>query len=602
MFLALLLIPGCNGAIPSDAGGPRRDASSNAGDASADGGGDGRAEQPEGPRCENDLCEIGETPDNCPWDCQPTLPRVLPNLFIKTASGTSRIYNQDAAAPGPGWSFSDDLIEATITDEGEGFYRLDLTAKVAIDSIAFPFMHEAIDVSGPGANDKVFYPWLGGGFEPEGTLAPFAWRGFEYPGAFAPLIITAGPEHGLLVAAVNWPPVEVMAAHAQRQNAVFYRHPIAAASSVRYRSLVTRVRGAPGYKAWHIAMNRYAKWFYSHFKAPEPPTWMIENEGFLNVQLENFMTFDIAQLEKLWSEKKDRWNLMLLWGQMSDYAGACCAKDRDMHSRYLPELPAFVAGVAKGGGHIGYYTREPAVGHIAESPGVDWYKEWVAKNATEYGANTTYLDVVCRGRASVPNSPVRLPPIFLDGTVPTETVCEGFQDVYPNSAGLLSGFLLGDSNFNGGEGITPELVDGGTYTNLVRFLMRDRLGYIGGSNGDHKVWGTAADYYVERQAFLLGLKLDIIHWRYPDEMVVATEIADLRAKAGWWKARPTYMDTVGLLDVPGELDVRRHVTRDGRNLFTITNWKKEPGLSFRHGECVVGVPADRLSIVESPCG
>jgi hypothetical protein len=594
--LGLTAYAACSGTIS----GRPRDASDD-GDAPTDDGEIPDAALVE-PVCEDNVCDPRESAADCPWDCQPALARVLPHLFVAPAVGAPRAYTQDDSA-GPTWTFDDERISATITDEGDGFFRLDLMAKVALASVSFPYLATAVEGAPSATGAQVFSTFLGGTFEPAGDRPAFGWKGFPYPGAFAPLLIAGTGDEALVVAATNWPPVAVTPFHALHQYRIAYNAGVPAGEQRTYRALLKRVAGAPatGYPAWHLALERYAQWLYAHATPPEPPAWMVANEGFLNVQLENQVTFSRATLDTLWAERGDTWNFMLFWGQMAPYAGTCCGHEPVMDARYLPDLPAFVADVAGGGGHAGYYAREPATGHISTPPGLDWYTERVSTYATDYNANAGYLDVVCRGSASVPGAPASVAAIFANGTVPRATVCEGFQDVYPASASLLSGFVIGDANYSGGPGITPQAAERGTFPSLIRLLMRERLGYLGGSNSDYMLWGPAQNHHVERQAFLLGLKLDIAQWSTDELLAAATEIAALRTAANWWARGPRYRHTAGLVDIPAGVDVRRHVDSTGATLLTVDNWSETAGLTVKHRDCVIALPSARLSIVESPC-
>lgn len=545
--------------------------------------------------CENDVCESGESVATCPWDCQPALPRVLPHFAVVLSDGGFRLYKEDAGGPGSSWTFADAYVDATVTDEGQGFFRLDLHPKVPVRQVSFPFMDEHLAVNGSTSDDKVFTTRLGGTVEPEGRRVDYGWAGTSYPGGFAPLVITADAQRALLVAAANWPPRPVTALHANQQNRMAYDEPLSNDAGRSYRALVTLVEGsqAAGYQPWQLALERYAKWLGGNFTPQAPPEWMQRNDGFLNVQLENVVTFDAGRLDTLWDQWKTRWNHMLFWGQMSPYQGTCCGFSSTMHARYVPGLPNFVARVVADGGYAGYYTREPETGTLTEGPGRSVYLAWLNENFINYNANTTYLDVVCRGSAAAP-SPMALAQAFVEGgTVPANTVCEGFQDFIPASAGLLSGFIHGDSLYAG--------PDGGTFPRLGRFLMQRRLGYLGSSNGDYRYWGAANQNYAERQMFLLGLKADVLVDFGDANLAVAAHIADLRANVNWWSKAPRYMDTAALTDVPNGVDARRHVALDGTTLLTLDNESGASGLTLKHRGCLINIPSAKLSIVESPC-
>src|SRR5262249_56592137 len=92
------------------------------------------------------------------------------------------------------------------------------------------------------------------------------------------------------------------------------------------------------------------------------------------------------------------------------------------------------------------------------------------------------------------------------------TVIEYPVDVYPG-AFLVSG-SLGAGAWAGGPGRTPERLGAALTRTTVpafgRYLLDDRVLFAGDSNGDGRCWGPGADYWTERQAFLLGAKFDVI--------------------------------------------------------------------------------------------
>jgi hypothetical protein len=105
--------------------------------------------------------------------------------------------------------------------------------------------------------------------------------------------------------------------------------------------------------------------------------------------------------------------------------------------------------------------------------------------------------------------------------------------------------------------------------------LDDRIIFLGESNGDHMLWNTnhGAVFWGERQAFLLGCKLDWI--QRPDaggsNNPAVLAIVDAWWRSGFWDRRPVYDDSVGLTDVPVGVDVRRFTGNSGETLLAIDN-------------------------------
>jgi hypothetical protein len=125
--------------------------------------------------------------------------------------------------------------------------------------------------------------------------------------------------------------------------------------------------------------------------------------------------------------------------------------------------------------------------------------------------------------------------------------------------------------------------------------------FLGESNGDHVFWGAPNAYWAERQAFLLGAKLDAMHVaespQRPDVPNAAlARIIALRRASGWWRRAPEYLDRLGLTDVPAGIDVRRFRGRDGETLLVVDNPARTTGASVRVDGRAVTLAAAPLSI------
>lgn len=228
---------------------------------------------------------------------------------------------------------------------------------------------------------------------------------------------------------------------------------------------------------------------------------------------------------------------------------------------------------------------------------------WFSKSQNEYFANAFYFDEVGRMYLGEPSMVLQL---FSDGTVPENAFIEGFVDIYPRAA-LLSGYISGGNPLAplGGPGISPQTADSGTYINLVRLLMGNRFGILGQSNGDHIFYGWNANppHWLERQIFLLGTKADIAS---PNQNPLDSDtknpyLLDIKAKrdaVNWWNRNPVYFGTIGLTDIPEEIDARRFKTRDGKEWVAIGNPNPLVGQTLKIKGRIVNIPSDKLSIVE----
>src|SRR5262249_22547196 len=121
-----------------------------------------------------------------------------------------------------------------------------------------------------------------------------------------------------------------------------------------------------------------------------------------------------------------------------------------------------------------------------------------------------------------------------------------------------------------------------------RYILDDRIIFLGESNNDWTFWGPRADYWTERQAFLLGAKFDAIHVNEngkldgPEDRALGLAIT-ARDGVGWGARTPTYLDQRGLSDIPSGIDVRRFRGKDGEDLLVFDNWHvlQDKSVTFR---------------------
>ncbi len=70
----------------------------------------------------------------------------------------------------------------------------------------------------------------------------------------------------------------------------------------------------------------------------------------------------------------------------------------------------------------------------------------------------------------------------------------------------------------------------------------------------------------------------------------------------WWARRPVYLDTKGLdlTSIPSQskVEVTRFQDRDGLSLFAISNPNLVAGLAFRFNGISIGIPVQKIAVVE----
>jgi len=523
--------------------------------------------------------------------------------------------------PADSSKLSDDDIEATVVPLGHDEWELTLTPKRGvITTVWFPWAPNQTTVA-PRIDDAiVYYPRLLGVAERAALFGEWGWRGGDYPGqSFAPLIVMADDVDARMVAATNWPPRRVGPMYSLGRIALRYEDPVPAGERRSFRALVVHATRDAGEEPWQRAVDEYKRWLKERIQSaglePVPPPWLRAAHGWLNVQLENMPTWSPGPLTALWNRFNPKFPWVQFWGQMSDYAGrghvgtgevGCCLPVPALHERYRPQLVE-LAGRIRRDGHVGFYVRprppyapffEP--GGSRETPDLQFLRDWLARNRSEYGANAQYIDVL-GGRYF--GDPLRIASL-LKHELSGPTVIEYPVDLYP-TAFLVSG-SLGGGAWNGGPGRTPaELGRALTITTFPpfgRYLLDDRMFFLGESNRDGRFWGPPAEYWTERQAFLLGAKFDVIHPTEdgkpdgPENRALALAIA-VRERSGWWERNPIYLDRQGLGALPADVDVRRYRDHRGETLLVVDNWHQRRGLELTVDGNHVRLPDDQLAIV-----
>lgn len=522
--------------------------------------------------------------------------------------------------------------DVVLAQVGPEEWELVVHAKRAVASVTFPSRSRAsrLDVREPST--VLLYPtMLGVAIQaPRAPALGLDWR--LYPGdCFAPLLVLAGAHEAEIVAATSWPPRGIVPAYAPDGLALRDPRPLAAGETRRYRALIARRDGdeARGRAPWLLAALTYRKWLEPHLAdaglRPADPDWLVASDGWQNVQLQNLAAFDARALAERWRQGRELLPWLQLWGQMSDYAGrgmaqslvaredvGCCIDRIALHERYAGSqssrstssggLGEVVAEVAAEG-RVGLYAR-PRSPYLrldgATGPSERRFLlDWLHANQA-LGANAFYVDVLGHCYFGEPLEIAR----FVRDELPAGTVLEYAVDVYPRAA-LVSGSLTGGS-FGGGPEREPRELGAlaaprTTFPRFGRVLLGDASLFLGESNGDHVLWGAANGHWAERQAFLLGAKLDAMHVaearERPDVPNAALRrIVELRRRTGWWRRRPVYLDRLGVERVPDGIDVRRFRGSDGEDLLVVDNPQRLAGASVLLDGRPVALAAEPLSI------
>jgi hypothetical protein len=551
-----------------------------------------------------------------------------PLFAVRDAAGQFSV-GEPKERVGSGYRATNERLEATVASVTADQWELTLTPRMELSEVWFPWPKDAIEPRAAGGA-AVYVAEVGGAKIRADSLKEFGWAGAMYPTAcFAPLLIQADERSAWLVAAANWPPRQVRPLHSLDRLSLRYDERIAPGARITFRAILKRVEGdeSAGRPPWLLATEEYRAWLTERMREEQLlpiayPDWMRQADGWIFVNVSTMPRFSISELESKWARWRGVLPWMQIWGQMSNYCGprhlaspplgpgeetGCCVNNPRLHPRYLPELPEFARRVAREG-RIGYYTRpgpeQPRLDARAPNggPGDDLRAllDWIARNRNEYGANAGYVDIIGNLYCGDILTVARL----IRDRFPPETVIEYGVDCYP-AAMMLSGSLS-----NGGA-VTPETLANGTparlpFPRLSRALLRDRVIFLGGVNGDSTWWGRKAGYRAERNAFLLGGKLDALDLEDDANSGMLNQAVEAilraRKRVDWWKREPVYRDVLDITDVTPGVEVRRFTGKDGEDLFAVDNWSGRPAPSFSFGGRKVQMGIERLAIAVLPKG
>jgi hypothetical protein len=544
-----------------------------------------------------------------------------PAFAVQTAGHGLRQYRSGSAEA---IIVSDDTIKATVARVGGDEWELTLRPKRdAVTAVWFPWEPDK-DTGAPQLDAAVvYYPRLLGLAVRASLLAEWGWQGGAYPGnCFAPLVVVADDRDARMVAATNWPPRRVNPMYSLGRIGLRYDEPLAPGARRSYRALVMRAHASADQPPWQRALDGYKAWLTDRMRAADlrtaPPEWMRGVHGWLNVQLQNAAVWDSDSVERTWNRWKGQLPWVQFWGQMSAHyvrggpdaaRTGCCLDVPAVHPRYEPDLLRLAHTIARDG-RVGFYSRPrspyaPLVGSDGSgaTPDLRFLRAWLERNRTELGANAFYIDVLGHYYFG---DPLGIAYLLMKHFDPA-TVIEYPVDVYPG-AFLVSG-SFGGGSWAGGPGRTPESLGAAlTHTTAPafgRYLLDDRVMFAGESNGDGRLWGPAADYWVERQAFLLGAKFDVMRPTEdgkpdgPANQALVAAIA-ARDRSGWWARDPVYLDRRGIGALPADVDVRRYRGRDDETLLVVDNWHERRGVTVEVDGRSVALPDERLAIVVVP--
>ena len=545
----------------------------------------------------------------------------IPAFAVKFANLKSVVFDKADRQENGKYYFERDSLNAVIQDLGDDKWQLDISNKASeIKELWFPWISKRIKLNDNLQDDIIYYPYLFGTAVKNTSLKDWGWKGLDYPGTlFAPIVILADGTDGVYAASINWPPIRVQPTYSKDRIAIKYPDKIPAGGTFECSILFSEIKAdsANSRLPWQIAVEKYKIWLEQKMEAEQLypinySQWVREIDGFLNIQLENITSFNISEVYKRWN----KWNIYFpwvqFWGQMSDYAGkpggGCCLDKIEMHPRYIPELVQFAKNITTleiSPGHAGYYSRPHYLGYLyktsdgQKSENLNHLLQWLSKNKEEYYANVFYIDTF-GGRYF--GYPLQVAKLF-KSDFPKDTFIEYAVDIYP-TAFVISGSLGGGNkkkgkrfdDFERGYNVIA-------FPRLGRYLLNDRIIFLGESNNDYNNWGWKNDYFCERQVFLLGAKFDVMH---PGEKIgseikpnsALTQIISERKRVSWWKRSPKYFDTIGIKDIPPGAEVRKFQDVNGRTLFVVENWALREGLSFTYEGNQINIPQKQLQIIE----
>lgn len=601
------------------------------------------------------------------------------------AEGAQYYYVRDVEVGG----VQTELWTALLYYLGGEEWKLEVTNDLSTSDltlVTFPYEVENTPLPGDSTQadrdeNIVFGPGFAGqaaqvGDSGTGLMLP----GTEYPGpCFAPFIIIADDDYARIAFASNFPPRTVFPN--ARLNGFRFEYQdleIGYRESDSFLATVKTVSGntSAGIPPWYMAALEYRTWLRTKMgdEGLYPVAyndWMIENQGFLNIQLESLSSYLLGEgvTYDFWNDARDDLSWTLMWGQMAYHnePDGCCIQDHELDPRYTGEnafgdgldIYTFVNAITGYGQHVGFYSR--SLDDFDDYSGTltvkkqEWWAHWL-ENQRYWGANSNYLDVL--GAAN--HGPVLdIAHLFdnawtvsggtsalgfdIDTTNEgTDALIEGVQDFYP-AAFLISGLqgLDTDEYYTVDENDLPEHHDavetGGPlftldkvkdnttnetifFPRLASVVLNDRIFYSGESNGGLTLmadWNyrnqdvppdTSRNYWIERNAFLMGHKLDLIHITlrdYATENPRMRDIFDLRTDHYWWARNMEYEDVFGLTNVDSRLRVRRFSDLNGQHVFAVEWWDFDPNNipsplpTFTHNSVTYDAPEAIFGIVET---
>lgn len=526
---------------------------------------------------------------------------------------------------GESYVFENNNVKGTVKRLNTVEWELELRSKSQpITKIWFPWEANSTPLDDSIDDDVIYSTFLAGQSQKMANTCNFCWEGLEYPGlSFSPLVIVADNNNARLVAATNWPPKRVKPLFSLNRVGMNYDTETILPNSLQtYRVMYFSVDGdtSKGRPPWYLASKAYRAWLVEHLT--DAGLWPIKYSdeirkvhGFLNIGLNNMTEYNEAQILAYWNQFKDKINWMQFWGQMSNYGGppalakpplqpgeqvGCCLDQTDLHVRYAGSIPTVAQKIKDDGGLVGFYSRprspNEVYGLVSEETNLNYLLSWIKKNQS-YGANAYYVDVFGAlyfgPGLTVANIAKEFPP---------NTFVEYPVELYP-TAFSISGSLTGIDP-NTGPGKTLENSTRVPFPRLCRSIMPEHLIFMGGVNGDHVLVGPNGNYWSERQAFLLGCKLDVLNMTESGDFITGTvnkaidDIIRLRNAADWWNLNPEYLDVLNVSNVPTDIEIRRFRARNGVHLYVIENWKQLPGLWFVASGRKIDIPTEKMSIVK----
>lgn len=549
----------------------------------------------------------------------------------------------NTSVSGP-WVFRDlDLgFKAVISMPAAGQFDLTLTSTSHdMPQVVFPLLDGTPMDNRP--NLVALFPLLGGIFVQAGSDCygncedSFV---MDYPGQFhSPYAMLCTKQSCLMAAATTWPPHHVRPKRRITKGSPTAKEPMRiewvdgyiSGPETKLSIMLTEFQTdeQSRIEAWQKAVLAYKSWLRPNRPAAPPAQTsgkMSQSEGMWAVGLQNVCnpprcSFNLSALDAQWTEWKDVLGRVQFWGQMSNYGGdptqamppllpgeqvGCCLRNRTMHPRYRDAgLPAWARKVASEGYEVGYYTR--TLGADVENrlvANVSWFATWL-DNMKELGGNAQYVDQFARTVNGPPNEVLKL---VEKGIPPADVVTEGWNDLYP-FAGLLSGFHQGDDWCACSDNTTIYDMDpwgdrpSGSFIRLVRLVMGDALGYFGYQDGELARWGDTHDWFSERQAFMLGAKLDAGYrlcgkYTQPADCFLR-RIHKLRSSLNWWTRNFSYLDTIGIgNEYTGLIDVRRFDDDDNATVLLVDNFRNISGLSVSFGGRTYSVASTMISAIQ----